>query len=345
MSWEVLRAGLDLLLTAKRRALRVTFHGGEPLLALPLIRRALRYLQAGTGARVELQYSIATNGTRLDDAAARFFAEHRFRTLLGCDGAAAAQELRAPGTFAVLDRVLRRLEKNHPDYLHDDVTVQITLTSRNVPHLAESVRYLLSLGVTSVQIAPLMTHDGGWSAETGEELQRQLGVLRVMSLEPAAASGGIPVVLFRPEPASDRGAHSARPCGAVGGEELLVDVDGTVSGCIAFAPSFMRRDAPLLRQAAELATFGHVMRDDVVEGACRARTTDRRGSIFGHVTERHSSYGNCDECEYAHECNVCPASIGHMPGNRDPRRVPDNQCAFNRAVAAERRVFREALPP
>lgn len=55
--------------------------------------------------------------------------------------------------------------------------------------------------------------------------------------------------------------------------------------------------------------------------------------------DRYSSYGRCRDCEFVDECLVCPVASANIPGNTDPRRVPDSGCAFNRIVAACRRRF------
>ena len=39
--------------------------------------------------------------------------------------------------------------------------------------------------------------------------------------------------------------------------------------------------------------------------------------------------GGVGECRYLGTCGVCPVSIGHQPGNTDPHRIPDFQCAYN----------------
>jgi hypothetical protein len=42
---------------------------------------------------------------------------------------------------------------------------------------------------------------------------------------------------------------------------------------------------------------------------------------------------------------VCPTSIGHIPGNTDPDRVPDNLCAYNLvSLAYKDRFPRQAGP-
>ena len=55
----------------------------------------------------------------------------------------------------------------------------------------------------------------------------------------------------------------------------------------------------------------------------------RAAGIFHDKQDKHSSYGRCGECRFLRTCSVCPTSIGHIPGNTDPDRVPDNLCAYN----------------
>ena len=38
-------------------------------------------------------------------------------------------------------------------------------------------------------------------------------------------------------------------------------------------------------------------------------------------------------------CSPCPLSIGHIPGNSDPRRIPDFVCAFHMLVGEYRERF------
>ena len=51
------------------------------------------------------------------------------------------------------------------------------------------------------------------------------------------------------------------------------------------------------------------------------------------------------EVAYLTECMVCPVSIGHIPGNRDPHRVPDFPCAFNLVMLGARDRFQAAIDP
>ena len=114
MSWPVLRAALDLLLASGRHPRAVTFAGGEPTLAWPLVRKAVAYLDAHNSKRRPVLHLI-TNGLLLGARELAFLASHGFALDLSFDGIAAAQDLRAEGSFTRADAVLERLHANHPE--------------------------------------------------------------------------------------------------------------------------------------------------------------------------------------------------------------------------------------
>ena len=66
---------------------------------------------------------------------------------LSFDGVPAAQDLRGPGTFAVLDRLLDRLREDHPDFFSEKLSVALTLVPSTIPFLADSIEYFLRKGV------------------------------------------------------------------------------------------------------------------------------------------------------------------------------------------------------
>ena len=65
----------------------------------------------------------------------------------------------------------------------------------------------------------------------------------------------------------------------------------------------------------------------------------RQARMFDHKEEKHSSYGRCGDCRYVDQCSLCPGSIAHVPGNKDPDRVPDFCCAFNLIYLKHRERF------
>jgi hypothetical protein len=65
----------------------------------------------------------------------------------------------------------------------------------------------------------------------------------------------------------------------------------------------------------------------------------RRVQLFHEPDRKYSAYGRCCECRFQRLCDVCPTSIGHIPGNRDPHRIPDFLCAYNLVANKYRQEF------
>jgi uncharacterized protein len=342
MSWGVLRRAIDLLLSSGHPEPELAFYGGEPLLELASIHRALEYLEDSREPGRPVRASVFTNGILLDPGTAGYLARHGVDVQISFDGVEAAQELRAPGTFRRLERALTRLRHEHPGFFRDRCSVAITVSSRNLAHLAESCAYLLDHGVAEIAAAALVTHDPGWHPDTLETLADQVEQIYDASVDHFKNTGEVPFAPFRQ--GDPRRTPSARPpamCAAAGTTSLAVDVDGQVYGCVLFAESYQSFPNPMLRQVLEPLRLGDV----------RAKGLGRRlegypvsAGAAGILTDRarkRSSYRTCRGCRFVGECSACPASIGHIPGNTDPHRIPDLQCAFNLAVLTARRRFLE----
>jgi MoaA/NifB/PqqE/SkfB family radical SAM enzyme len=339
MGWETLRAAVDLLLGSRRDDLLLWFSGGEPLLELPLLRRAVSYGESADPGTRRLRFGLSTNGLLLDDGAADFLAAHRVTTQISFDGPV-AQELRAPGSFPALDGRLRRLRRRHPGWLARDVEVAITVTGANLPRLADSVDYFLERGVRTVSVGPRVTPDPDWTERSFAELDRQLGRVFQASRRFRLRTGRVPVTLFRGDgEAGARGPASEWLCGLGTGQTLAVDVDGSVVGCAMLAGSYQTFPTRLLREAAAALRLGSV-RDPGLPGRLAAFPAALAATrLFDGQSRKHSSFGRCRGCRYRRSCAVCPVSIGRIPGNADPDRVPDVACAFNRVALRYRSRF------
>lgn len=339
LCWETLRVALDLLLESSSRQLEVVFLGGEPLLEMDLIRRAIAHVGSRHRRQQRVHFSLSTNGLLLDREAARFLARHRVKVQLSFDGNRPAQEERAPGTFERLDRLLDRLRREQPAFFRR-LRVASTLTSANLPYLAESVRYFLAMGVSDLSIAPVVTHDPGWRVGGEEAMARQLVRVYRLCLDHYRRTGEVPLVLFR------RGTAEAQPeapgeslCRAGRGRALAVDVDGQAYACAVFAGSYQRFPTPFLRDRAERLCMGDIRAADFPRRLEELPEAARRTGIFHGAEARYSSYGRCRDCRFLGSCAICPAAIGHIPGNSDPHRVPDFSCAFHRMALTCRERF------
>jgi sulfatase maturation enzyme AslB (radical SAM superfamily) len=330
MEWETLRTALDIVLRSDPPEVAVLFYGGEPLLELPLIRRAVAHVTGARPTGKRVHYVMSTNGMLLDEETAVFLAEHRFETQLSFDGVPEAQAARGLGTHGKLDALLDRLRRDHPLFYRRDFRTSITLHSGNLHHLADSIGYFLDKRVARIDFGPLFTHDPGWTDAHMAELDRQLARVFERSVRHYEDTGEVPVEAFRKTTEPSRHAPQGRAmCGVGGGTSLAVDVDGQVTGCVTFADSYQRLPSELLKSRLDSMRMGDVRDEALPRRLALYPEATRAAGIFNGKHRKHSSYGRCGECRYLEDCSVCPTSIGHIPGNTDPDRVPDNVCAFN----------------
>ena len=296
-------------------------------------------IRTGTNAYIAVDLG-STNGTLLDRGTRRFLARHGVETQISFDGVEAAQQLRAPGTFGRLDRALSRLRDEHPDFLREHCRVAITLSSRNLDHLAESFTNLVDRGVGEIVVSALVTHDPGWRPETIEELAAQIEEILNLSIEHFRRTGEVPFAPFRSgEPGDPPADGPPTMCSAAGTTSPAVDVDGQVYGCVMFAESYQTIPDGMLRRCLEPMRLGNIRAPEFGKRLEAYPAAAEAAKIFTNKEEKRSSYRTCRGCRFVNQCSVCPVSIGHIPGNTDPNRVPDLQCAFNLAVLAARDLF------
>lgn len=340
MDEETLRAAVDLLLRSRQRDLELWFSGGEPLLDFPRLRWAVGYAEAACPAAQRLRFGLSTNGLLLDDECADFLAAHRVSTQISFDGLPAAQELRGPGTFGRLDARLRHLRRRHPKWFAEELEVALTVTGANLPVLGDSVEYFLKGGVRTVNVAPRVGHDPDWTDGCFLELARQLGRVYEASLRFYGRTGRVPVALFRKTgEAPELGRPSPWLCGLAQGRALAVDVDGSVAGCAMLAESYQTFPTRLLRERVPALRLGHLRDPGLPSRLAAFPAAVKAARFFDGRSRKRSGFGRCGRCPHRRSCSVCPVSIGRIPGNTDPDRVPDVVCAFNRLALEYRSRF------
>jgi len=341
MSRETLRAAVDLLLGSRERDRLLWFTGGEPLLEFPSLRWAIAYAEAACPARRQARFGLSTNGLLLDDERADFLAAHRVTTQLSFDGLPAAQDRRRPGSFGPLDACLRSLRRRHPRWFARDVEVAVTVTGANLSVLADSVAYFLARGVRTVSVAPQVTCDRQWTRSSYLDLARQLGSVFAASVRLYRRTGLVPVTfLRRPAPNGSGASASERLCGIGTGRTLTVDVDGSVAGCVMLAESYQTFSTPLLRDRVAALRLGRLDEPGLSRRLASFPDALDAAALFDGRSRKRSSFGRCRDCRHRGSCSICPVSIGRIPGNADPDRVPDVVCGFNR-IALE---YRDRFP-
>jgi MoaA/NifB/PqqE/SkfB family radical SAM enzyme len=341
MDRGTLRAAVDLLLVSRERERRLWFTGGEPLLEFASLQWAVAYAEAACGARRPVRFGLSTNGLLLDAERADFLAAHRVATQLSFDGLPAAQDQRRPGSFQVLDATLRWLRRRHPRWFARDLDVAITVTGTNLPVLADSVSYFLERGVRTVNVAPRVTADPQWTPGSYVELARQLGRVFATSLRVSRRTGLVPVAFLRRSGSkASRRVPGEWLCGVGAGRSLTVDADGSVAGCVMLAGSYQTFPTALLRDRVAALRLGRVDEPGLGRRLASFPAALKAAAIFDGRSRKRSSFGRCRDCRHRGSCSICPVSIGRVPGNADPDRVPDVLCGFNR-IALE---YRDRFP-
>jgi sulfatase maturation enzyme AslB (radical SAM superfamily) len=339
MRWETLASTLATLLGSGAVRLELEFTGGEPLLEADLIRRAVDFIRRHRSAETRIELSLTTNGTLLDAELLSFLFARGFSLRISCDGVRAAQDLRGPRTFAILDRLFHRLRREYPEELGHRVTAAVTVVAATIPYLAESVRYLVGTGVGKIAIGPRLTWDPDWTQGSRDELERQVAGVVELSAEHWRRTRLVPVGFLARPPLRERDAPVGDVlCHAFAGSTLCVDPSGQLLVCPSFAGSFAALP-PLARRVARTAGLGSLSDGTLMRRLATLPRRARASRVVSHALAKRSSYGSCAECRFLPDCLLCPASICHIPGNQDPDLVPDFICAFNQVTLAARESF------
>jgi sulfatase maturation enzyme AslB (radical SAM superfamily) len=334
MDAATVEKGVDLLLSSPRPELKLGLYGGEPLIRFDMVRHAIEYAERRRPGGKPVRYAIITNGTLLDDDKAEFLARHDVETRISFDGVPAAQDERGAGTFRVLDGLLDRLRARHRLWFEESVQISTTVTPRTFSHLAESIVYFLGKDVRTILFSPQITDTSGWKLESIDELRAQFERIFEASLALWEETGIVPVVDFRHGDTADD-VHMPRGramCGAPNGEVVAVDVDGAAYGCVMFAQSFQKLGSPFLRDQVAPLGLGPLAAPGFSDKLKLYPSSARSSSMFHKKQNKYSSYRKCGDCEFLSECSICPVSIGNIPGNADPDRIPDFMCAWNLVV-------------
>lgn len=346
MSLRTLTAALDLVLSNGRPHVKVIFSGGEPLLEFPLVQKAVAYVESACPPDKEISYVLVTNGILMTESRLDFLEDHSFEIQLSCDGVKAAQDLRGEGTFAKLDRLLHRLRTRRRRFYAKNVKVSLTVTPENLKFLADSVDYFLDRNVHQIAMAYSIGDCSEWNHWQILSMEEQFERVRTSTFRHFVRTGRIPTLFLQsgPPEAGARVYNSTPVCRAPNGDLLAVDVDGRVFGCVSFVDSYQRFASKLMKMASESVCAGSIHASAFNRRRAMLPKKARKARVFFDRRERYSSYGRCRDCRYISHCLVCPASIGNIPGNEDPRRVPDFCCAFNRqSITSSERFWSQVL--
>lgn len=189
MSDEVLRAYLRQLIEGHRTTdVVVAFQGGEPtLLGKDFFRRAVAFAREVAGPGRQLEFSVQTNGTLLDDEWAELFAEDGFLVGLSIDGPAVVHDRyrvdkRGAPTHERVVGAWRLLSRHGVD-----TNILCAVNAHNGDRGLETYRYFRDeLGARFLQFIPIVERatpetiehaNRGWGEGLHRPLYRQAGSL------------------------------------------------------------------------------------------------------------------------------------------------------------------------
>ena len=135
MDFETARLGRLFCWTqsAGRRAIHITFFGGETLMNFPLLKQVVDYaIGAGGANRPLIDFSLTTNATLLTPAIIEYLSENRIGVTVSIDGAKESHDkfrvfANGRGSYDIIEPRVRALIQDHKTR---PITARVTMTSQ-----------------------------------------------------------------------------------------------------------------------------------------------------------------------------------------------------------------------
>lgn len=306
------------------REYALNFYGGEPLLNFGLIKKAVSLaekLSRDTGKRPH--YSLTTNGSLITDESLRLFSRYRFALEISFDGMAQDANRKRGSSAKIVSNIGKLL-----DCPEIRVEVNSVFTPGSVEHLSESARFILGLGVRSVQIS----FSGGhrWPKESLNKLRREMAELRKVAVDDYRKTGKIRIANFTGN--SRKGLFFC----AAGKDRFAVTPDGGVWGCFLFPGYFRGKERNPEYRKYFFGQLGELTKNHV-----KIIPRVRANYAWLSVDNFSTAQGPCLFCPELEACAVCPiaAALSGSPLGKIPRDICEIQKILNR----ERRKFKESL--
>lgn len=165
MSWDVAKAAVDYVLDRedefKEESVIWDFIGGEPFLEIELIDKICDYIKTEMFRRDHhwfnsYRFSFSTNGINYDSKAVQDFIKKNHSHLsigITIDGTEEKHDLNR--VYRVTEKgSYKSVVRNIPLWLEQfpDAATKVTISSDDIPYIAESVLHLYNLGIHQVNI-------------------------------------------------------------------------------------------------------------------------------------------------------------------------------------------------
>lgn len=136
ISMETISKGVDYLLAHSQntKQIAIGFYGGEPLLEMSLLKKAMEYIEAVREGR-NIRFTLTTNGTLLSDSNIEYFMKHNFQILISLDGAKEYHNAHrvfpnGKGSFDVIMEKLAHIKQKYPEFF-SRLTINSVISTDN----------------------------------------------------------------------------------------------------------------------------------------------------------------------------------------------------------------------
>jgi uncharacterized protein len=150
----------------------IAWQGGEPtLMGLDFFRRSIEYVDKYKKPGMKVEYTIQTNGTKLDDEWCQFFREHNFLIGLSVDGTrelhdAYRVDKGGKGTYDQVMRGYQYLKKHKVEF-----NILTTVHAANADYPLEVYRFFRDeLGAKFIQFIPIVERDNETGYQEGNKV-------------------------------------------------------------------------------------------------------------------------------------------------------------------------------
>ncbi|MBQ9927985.1 MAG: thioether cross-link-forming SCIFF peptide maturase [Lachnospiraceae bacterium] len=178
MSFEVGKKALDFLVanSGNRVNLEVDFFGGEPLMNWQVVKDLVAYGRSlEEPNNKKFRFTLTTNGVLLDDEILEFANKEMANVVLSIDGRKEIHDLMRPnrGGFGSYDLIVPKFQKVAESRDQMNYYVRGTFTHNNLD-FAEDVKHLADLGFQQISVEPVVAKPKDDYAITEEDVPKLL---------------------------------------------------------------------------------------------------------------------------------------------------------------------------
>lgn len=324
ISVSTIEKAVDFFLPYLTEGCYISFYGGEPLLAFDQIRHAVNYIQQkNKGPKKQIQYSLTTNGSLINENILKFLNKHKFSILLSFDGL--TQDIsRKRGSFKQIVSLIEKLL----GCLDIELEVNSVFTPSTIGYLSESIRYMVNLGVPNIVFSLSKIYP--WNSPSLHELKEELSVLRKFILFYYKSTGNIPLIDFRRD--SEGGIFACM----AGKDRMALTPDGRLWGCCLFSDSFRDKEG---RKEQMKYCFGDL--DSFIKN--HEKIYPEVLSNYSNLRMDHfyTSDTFCLLCDEIEECKACP--MDNILCGSNIKKIPSWACQMKKIFRRERELFWKEL--